>query len=410
MPQVTLYCDTKEISVESSDPSYHEFFDSLREATGSLPDRLEVPSYILEQYDSLLALFDWMQHGPLIFRSFMRQYPYEDGKIVAGPPLPSRKEATSSLPPLVILADVSRIMQYLVSCHPSWILYTCLGGASSPGERMDYYRTAGLLLSEMNVEEYLPSGGAEAYYSVLNNYQGPNRLSVDGFRHNLVVQAFKIPSTVVSPHWDDLALLTDDASCYAYAGLPCPSVPQLAPRDERTNPFLVVLRKSRTDIYYLSPQGSYDIRTLYDNALKSLTTAEGHSILHPVLFGLSVLEGTYTDIDKYYSDRRTITLKKGATASLDVFGLLALIHLEVLSYHNRKKTRLLYPTTRIEDLPHIIEDIVSHLGTGALHVINATLQHYWASSERTEVFASLVKKRVPKKSESTSFVALPYQR
>ena len=52
MPIISLTSTgrVKTVEVDSTDPCYKSFFDSILEATGELPETIPVPDYVLDQF------------------------------------------------------------------------------------------------------------------------------------------------------------------------------------------------------------------------------------------------------------------------------------------------------------------------------------------------------------------------
>lgn len=420
MSLVTLYetLHGTEIQVDREDALYRNFFDSLKEATGSVPDRLEVPSYVLEQYPALLRLLDWMSYGPLMFSiSEEGCYPSEwlveraiggDFPRMPGPPTPGRRDFARLLPASVALADVSRIMQYLVECDPRWILYVYVDGRTPVKERMDYYRTVGCLVTQLEIRDWVTVNGTQLFWNIFS-YGETDEVKnlLLGVRHGLVLQFIKSTPSWTMVNWEDMAAISSNPACYAYAGLPLPSPPELSPKGLYCSTIRIIVRMKASGYYVLELVDSPMSPLMYDRALTSLTDEGGHSILPPILFGLSPLlkGGRYTDIDEHYPEGRFITTDT-LYGSVDIFSFMALIHLNVIYHSFRRKSKYLDKELSVSDFPDIIECIASHLGEKALRVIVATLLHYASHDEQAVAFCSLSGDRKPIEGRET-FLRLP---
>jgi hypothetical protein len=131
--------------IDTTNPFYEEFIETILAANGELPPSVEVPDVVVEQWDSWLILQDWMKIGPEIF---YRTSPH-----------PSERNSANlrrRVPPVVYLADVLHIILTLLTLPPEWVRYAAVDARSSHSERMKHYEAVGrVLLQDTNTEQKL---------------------------------------------------------------------------------------------------------------------------------------------------------------------------------------------------------------------------------------------------------------
>src|SRR5437899_686244 len=118
---IVLRSGTEYITIDSTDKYYSSFIDGIKEATGVLPEMIDVDEMVMKQWDAWQGLRRWLNPDHEVF-----------GYI----PSPKLGEA-------VVLADVEFIMMYLINTDKNWLRYVYVDDKTSKENRLRHYRTVG---------------------------------------------------------------------------------------------------------------------------------------------------------------------------------------------------------------------------------------------------------------------------
>lgn len=216
----------KRAEVDSNDPYYKGFFDSILEATGELPTTIPVPDYVLDQFPAWLRLQEWMDIGPRVFypntfwfeatpivkyteseedqqllaeaiAAHPELQPYEvllRGIRTEGPMASTPEAIRRAAPPLVFLADVRIIMGFMIEAPLEWVRYAAVDERSPPTERRDHYRAVGRLIRSGRKQELHNTTGVwpERLYGDFNMEYDPIYLVAADTSPNMIEEILGI--------------------------------------------------------------------------------------------------------------------------------------------------------------------------------------------------------------------------
>jgi hypothetical protein len=123
------------VEVRVGDPYYKDYFDSIEEIDGYLPDAITVPSIVEEQWShwkKLEEILEFTEKRKALDLPFLYIY----GATAYG----SLKEN------FVLLADVQHIQQAILTLPDDWMYHVAVDERTSQNERMDYYRKVGTMI------------------------------------------------------------------------------------------------------------------------------------------------------------------------------------------------------------------------------------------------------------------------
>lgn len=140
---ILIRSKARSFTVKVGDPLYRTFLSSLEEATGALPDVVELPDYILVQRYAWEDLMRWIELGTDVF------YMGEDTDTWVE--LETLRNIT---PPTVYLADVAAFIGTLVDMPVGWERFVAVDERTLPSERADHYRKVGAMVRRGERIEY----------------------------------------------------------------------------------------------------------------------------------------------------------------------------------------------------------------------------------------------------------------
>jgi hypothetical protein len=157
MGVISLISSNTIAHVDEEDPYFQEFFDSLKSATGeltSLPEEIELPDYVLNQWSHWLVLKEWLKRGSFIFDNWM--YPVDDRKLLTAMEAmeiqPIEGESDQDLAEsvreewnlsAVALADVEVFVGMLINLPEDWEMYVYVDERTPLNRRKAHYKKAG---------------------------------------------------------------------------------------------------------------------------------------------------------------------------------------------------------------------------------------------------------------------------
>lgn len=415
---VTLYSvpATSEISVDSQSEYYSRFFSSLEEACGSVPDRVEVPTYVIEQFPSWLRLLKMIE---------------------------TMREGTE-LPTRVYLADVEAILGFLIDIPEEAWLYICLDERTGEEARKRHYKLTGRLFRMGEgenpfpwLEQFLNAIYRNGAYTLDND---PFRLArtdeersaamefewltlAAGIMNDTLLKQIVGPSYTADPWFSDelcnfvkadWSLLSGEEMTYEI------SMERVKEAETRP-PIGAMLRTGRrvprgyaklgecvhanwistsegdnSLVVFSRPDGLLVAEIgdghSYSMLLQSLTDEQGVSILSPVDFGISMLltDGRYTDAGDHIP-RNLPTKGNSMRYQMPCWNLIGCIHAATLAKMNsghfgfdRGTYCLVIDPSRFWKVAALV---IKQLGKPALRSMVATLQHYNPEDPNTRLFA-----------------------
>lgn len=124
----------KIIVVQRDDPLYHTFLSSLEEATGTIPEEIVIPPYVMEQFPAWRTVERWIAIGHGLFYNGELEWEKRGSALLR-----------RNLPPLIYLADVSYLVRALLDPPYGWERFVAVDERSSQEERRHHYTTVGRL-------------------------------------------------------------------------------------------------------------------------------------------------------------------------------------------------------------------------------------------------------------------------
>jgi hypothetical protein len=144
MYQFTLKCGDWKVMVDNRLGYYSGFINALKEK-GALPNIIDVPSIVKDQWNAWMRLKDWIEGGLGCFLEHQSNRRTEYDVLMNSCYL--RKQARNNA--LVLLSEVEDIVSILLSLPPEWRMYVVCDSDIPYSRRLEHYQLTGSIVDNL---------------------------------------------------------------------------------------------------------------------------------------------------------------------------------------------------------------------------------------------------------------------